>query len=563
MVPIKENDSTPRTPTVVSDGGNAATPDRSAWLQFPRRAVLLIAACAIAVFLLRLWPLPAVVPGGPPEPPPPTLISTAALERLPNSLLLLTLALAIAALLSLLVAVVAVAVAGLQARSPRLGSVLTVLGRLALFTWMPLPAALTAFILLLLFLAGPFVPAGFSAVGDNASTLLLASVSLALYPALLAAQDGARLFAARDTLTTGRRLLAALLELGQALLLQTAGLLSALTVVELVFARPGLGWLLVQSAVQREATVMLDALVLMTLLVLLGRLAAELLGWGRRLITQADVTPRSAQSAALRNRVWSIFASLLLLLPLALVVAGLLTGPDAAVQQDLQQRLAPPSLQHPLGTDALGRDVWTRLRLGSLNTLARGALVAGAALLPALALGLLAGALFNRGGWLWESLADILLLPVDALLFLPLVPAAVAFVALGPGPGASTALILALALLFLPRAARSARDTWRARQSGDNPARDVLAMLAALFLLLLFNAFLVLFALEFAGVGPAPPTPSLGQLLQETQPHLRAAPGAAVALVLVLALLAFALYTAAAAISDFVSSRRPLVRFNE
>lgn len=558
-----DNNTPAHSSTVVSPEDNTQPRDRSAWLQFPRRAVLLIAACAIAVFLLRLWPLPAVVPGGLPGPSPSAPISTAALERLPNSLLLLTLALAIAVLLSLLVAVVAMAVAFLQARSPRLGSVLDVVGRLALFTWMPLPVALIAFILLLLFLAGPFVPAGFSAVGDNASTLLLASVSLALYPALLAAQDGARLFAATDTLATGRRLLATLLQLGQALLLQTAGLLSALTVVELIFARPGLGRLVVQSAAQRNATVMLDALVLMAFLVLLGRLAAELLGWGRRLILQADATPRPAQSAAQRNRVWTIFAALLLFLPLALVVAGLLTGPDAAVQQDLQQRLAPPSLQHPLGTDALGRDVWARLRLGGLNTLARGALVAGAAVLPVLALGLLAGAIFNRGGWLWESLADFLLLPIDALLFLPLVPAAVAFIALGPGPGASTALVLALALLFLPRAARAARDTWRARQSGDNPARDVLAMLASLFLLLLFNVFLVLFALEYTGFGPAPPTPSLGQLLQETQPHLRAAPGAAVALILVLSLPAFALYTAAAAIGDFVSSRRPLVRFNE
>lgn len=68
---------------------------------------------------------------------------------------------------------------------------------------------------------------------------------------------------------------------------------------------------------------------------------------------------------------------------------------------------------------------------------------------------------------------------------------------------------------------------------------------------------------SYAGFGPPPPTPSLGQLLQETQPHLRAAPEAAFALVLILALLSFALYTAAAAISDFVNSRRPLVRLNE
>lgn len=558
-----ENDMNRTGPAVISGNGQAVGRRGAAWLQFPRRAVLLIAACAVAIFLLRLWPLPAADLEGTPGPAVRALISAQALERMPNSLLLLALALAIAAVLSLLVAAVGVAVASFRARSPRVGSVLAALGRLALFSWMPLPVVLSAFLLLLLFFAGPFAAGGFAPVGDNSSSLALAASVLAFYPALLAAQDGARAFAASGTPSTGRRLLATLLQLGQALLLQTAGILSALTIVELIFARPGLGRLLVDSALQRDVAVMLDALILMALVVLLGRLAAELLGWLRRFVAQDAAEPGPIEATAPRNRLWTIFAALLLLLPLALVVAGLLTAPDAAVQQDLQQRLSPPSLEHPLGTDALGRDTWARLRLASLNSLVRGALVAGAVLLPALALGLLTGSLFNRGGWLWESLADFLLLPIDALLFLPLVPAAVAFVSLGGRPQATTAIVLALALLFLPRATRAARDTWRARWANDSLVPGVLGTLAAVFLLVLFNTFLVLLALEYAGFGPPPPAPSLGQLLQETQPHLPVAPGTAAALVVILAVLAFALYTAAAAISDFVDTRRPLVRLNE
>lgn len=566
MTNTSDGDLAPRTPVVVStaeNDGNKEKRDRAAWLQFPRRAVLLIAACAIAIFFLRLWPANVALPGEVPGPPLRALIGAQALERLPDSLLLLALALAIAIPLSLLIATIAAGIASLQARSPRLASFLAGLGRLALFTWMPLPVVLIAFALLLLFLIGPFAAGGFAITGDNMSTLLLSATALALYPALLAAQDGACLFATSGALSMGRRLLVALLQLGQALLLQTAGLLSALTIVELFFARPGLGRLLVAGATQRDVTVMLDALILMAFLVLLGRLAAEFLGWARRLIVRNAAALPAEAPAAPRNQVWSLFAALLLLLPLALVTAGLLTGADAAMQQDLQQRLSPPSLEHPLGTDALGRDVWARLRAGGLNTLARGALVAAATLLPALGLGLLAGALFNRGGWLWETLADLLLLPIDALLFLPLVPATIAFVALGTGPAATTALVLALALLFLPRAVRAARDTWRARQTTDNLVRDVLGTLASLFLLLLFNAFLVLLAIEYAGFGPPPPMPSLGLLLQDLQPHLLVAPGAALTLLIILALLSFALYTAAAAIGDFANSRRPLVRLNE
>ena len=556
MINRDDNDT---NPMVISGNGPARTRRRGAtWLQFPRRAIFLIAAWAIAIFLLRLWPAFAPVA---PDVPGATgaLISALALERLSSSLLLLASAVAVALAISLLLAAGGALLAWLEARSPRAGALLGALGRLAVFTWMPLPVVLSAFLLLLLLAtAGTGTP--FALLGDNPSTLLFSSLLLAFYPALLAAQDAVRVGVSAVRLGAGRRLLAALLQLGQSLLLQTAGVLSALTVVELIFARPGLGRLLVDSIFRRDFALTVDALSLMAVLVLLGRLAAELLGWLRRVIT-GDDEGSPAVSERPPRRLWTFFAALLLLLPLALVLLGLLTAPEAAVQQDLQQRLASPSLQHPLGTDALGRDVWARLRLGSMGTLSRASLLAGAVLLPALLLGLIAAALFNRGGTLWESLADLLFLPIDALLFLPLVPAAAALVALA-GPGGSSTLVLVLALLFLPRAARAARDMWRWRRSGS-AMRDALAALAGIFLLALFHGFVALLAVEYLGFGPPPPSPSLGLLLQESQQHLLAAPGAAAALVAILGALAFSLYTAAAAVSDFVDSRRPLVRFNE
>ncbi len=542
---------------------------RAVWLHFPRRAVLLIAAYAIAIFILRTLPIAAEPLADPTPGGPAPIISAAVLERLPSSLALLASTLIVAFVLSLVVAIVAVLVAWLQARSPRIGGVLRALGRMALYIWMPLPFIIVAFLLILLLFAGPLTVLGplFSPTGNNVSTLLLGALVLAFYPALLAAHDAAEVAAGPDPRQRyprrpGRRLLAAFLRLGESLLVQTAGIFSALAVVELIFARPGLGALLVQSIFQRDLPTALSALSVMAVMVLLGRLSAELLSWVGLFIAGSeaiDIAP--AAKARPEHRLWTVFGVLLLLLPLALVAMGLLTSPEAAAQQDLQQRLAAPSPEHPVGTDALGRDIWARVRLGSLNTLASASLIAGALLLPALILGLLSGALFNRGGWLWQSLADLLLLPVDALLFFPLIPAAATVAALF-GQVTTLSAVLALAVLFLPRTARAVRDMWRARREG-NGLRDVLSSLAALFLLALFNAFVVLLALEYLGFGPLPPTPSLGQMLQESQQHLRVAPAATSALLVVIGITAFALFTSAAGVSGFVDSRRPLVDMNE
>jgi ABC-type dipeptide/oligopeptide/nickel transport system permease subunit len=119
-----------------------------------------------------------------------------------------------------------------------------------------------------------------------------------------------------------------------------------------------------------------------------------------------------------------------------------------------------------------------------------------------------------------------------------------------------------LALLFVPRAARAARDLWRARDDG-NALRHLLSMLAAIFLPALFHGFLALVYIDYMGLGAPPPAPTLGGLVQTSQQHLVVTPLSTASLLLVLSLLAFTLFTPAAAVGDIVTTRRPLVHFNE
>src|SRR5690606_995950 len=115
---------------------------------------------------------------------------------------------------------------------------------------------------------------------------------------------------------------------------------------------------------------------------------------------------------------------------------------------DIIGRLQAPSAAHPMGTDDLGRDVWSRVAYGARLSLMAGF---GTALLSAIlgtAVALVAGYYRWRDGLVMRLL--------DGLMALPGVLLAVAIVA-AVGPGVSD-VALALTLVYMPRCARVARS---------------------------------------------------------------------------------------------------------
>ena len=143
------------------------------------------------------------------------------------------------------------------------------------------------------------------------------------------------------------------------------------------------------------------------------------------------------------------------LLMIAASLAAPLIAPQDPTAQDLAGRLAPPSAAHWLGTDELGRDLFSRVLYGGRITLG---MVVAVVLLVApvgLAVGSVAGYL---GG-----IADRVLMRVtDVFLAFPRLVLALAFVAaLKPG---ITSAIIAIALTAWPPYARLARaDTLTVR----------------------------------------------------------------------------------------------------
>ncbi|XVQ06728.1 ABC transporter permease [Spirillospora sp. CA-255316] len=230
--------------------------------------------------------------------------------------------------------------------------------------------------------------------------------------------------------------------------------------------------------------------------------------------------PARAGRTALRPGLWAA-GLLLALIVLAAVAPGLLAHGSPGDANALDA-LRGPSGAHPLGTDANGRDVLTRIIYGARPSLLAGLGATGLAVAGGTVLGLLAG----LGGRIVD---EVVMRFVDVLLSLPgLLLALLVLAVTGPGTINS---IYAIALYTMPSYARLVRvQTMVIRRSGYVEAATSLGLARARIVLrhILPNAFaplLVLATIEvgtalvaasslsFLGFGPKPPAPEWGAML--------------------------------------------------
>ncbi len=245
---------------------------------------------------------------------------------------------------------------------------------------------------------------------------------------------------------------------------------------------------------------------------------------------------------------WGLAVTLLL----ALVAIGApWLAPYDPAAQNLPQRLIPPAAGHWMGTDELGRDIFTRILYGARVSMLVGASVVLGSGLVGLLLGSLGG---YFGGWL-DRLVNVIL--INAFLSFPGILLAIAFAAfLGPGIGK---VILALVITGWAGYARLARAqvlkvkemeyVVAARSLGASHARILLRHLLPNILqpvliqatIGMASAILAESTLSFLGLGVLAPVPSWGAMLNDARSHLFDAPHMVVfpALAVMAAVLAF------------------------
>lgn len=218
---------------------------------------------------------------------------------------------------------------------------------------------------------------------------------------------------------------------------------------------------------------------------------------------------------------------------LLLAVIGPVLAPYDPVAINIPKRLSPPSAEFLLGTDALGRDILSRLLHGARWSLGLAFLIS----LIGLILGTIVGLIASLGG----KLADwVVMRTTDTFLAFPELVAAVVIAGL---MGAGTwSLIFALSITGWMRYARVARGVGlsvsargyvtQAKLAGLSPLAianwhflpSLLPSLTVVWTGMFARAILGISALGFLGFGVQPPTAEWGTMLLDARIHMRSTP---------------------------------------
>ena len=247
-----------------------------------------------------------------------------------------------------------------------------------------------------------------------------------------------------------------------------------------------------------------------------------------------------------RNRTAVFGAVTIIVFTVAALIAPLL--PTDPLEQDYDSLMLPPSVEHPIGTDSLGRDNLIRLIHGGRVSLQVGLLAMLIATTVGVTIGLVTG-YFGK----WTD--SILMRLVDVILAFPGLLLAILMVAV-LGPSLRNAM-LAIAIGFIPPFARITRANTlslrekefveSARAIGGGPIRimfrtilpNTVSPIIVQASLGMSYAILIEASLSFLGLGIQPPTPSWGYMLSAGREFITLAwwlttfPGLAIFLVVI------------------------------
>jgi peptide/nickel transport system permease protein len=195
-------------------------------------------------------------------------------------------------------------------------------------------------------------------------------------------------------------------------------------------------------------------------------------------------------------------------------------------------RLRPPSTEHLLGTDALGRDVWSRALYGGRISLVVGLAVG----LLASAVGLLVGLISG-----YSRIADAILMRImDGLMSIPAILLAIALMAVWRA--SMFTVVLAITVVEVPRVVRLVRGVVLSLReqtyieaaviAGTRPVRimrkhilpNTLAPLIVQTTYICAAAMLIESILSFLGAGTPPEVPSWGNIMAEGRTYFQIAP---------------------------------------
>ena len=243
-------------------------------------------------------------------------------------------------------------------------------------------------------------------------------------------------------------------------------------------------------------------------------------------------------------------AAAVLALIVAFAIAAPLIAPFDPLDQDLLALNQPPGPEHWLGTDHMGRDVFSRLVMGARTTLVVGLGGALVAFVLGAGFGLVALSLGRVAETAMFALIDLVRAMPDVLLALLLI------VALGAGAGPVT---IALGIAFAPFFAYVARATFHREAVKDyvaaarlfgggrlhvlrlHLAPNLVGGLVTQAAILLPRCVVTESVLSFLGLGSSPDAPTWGRMVADASRYIESSPHAILAPVIAIILLTLSL----------------------
>ena len=236
----------------------------------------------------------------------------------------------------------------------------------------------------------------------------------------------------------------------------------------------------------------------------------------------------------------------------------------------LFKRLQPPSAEHLLGTDNLGRDVLSRVLIGAQVSMVVGVLTAGLATVVSVIIGMVAGYFGGRVDMVTQRMVDAWMIFPDLVLLIVVISV------LGPG---MTQIIVVLGLLYgiggsriVRGAVMSVRENTYTRAAQSIGAsslhilwRHILPNIGPVVILLFTSrigaVILAEAGLSFLGLGVPPPAATWGEMLTGSgRSYMYVAPWLALAPGICLTLTVFAINVFGDALRDLLDPRMRGVR---
>ena len=260
---------------------------------------------------------------------------------------------------------------------------------------------------------------------------------------------------------------------------------------------------------------------------------------------------KNSKLRKLSQNPYVLIGGIIMGLVLAMIILGIFWMPYEPTKMSASEKLQGISLRHIMGTDNMGRDVFSRVMYGSRVTLmiAIGTIIIGAGV------GTIIGAITGYYGGMID---EVTMRVIDALFAFPSILLALVIVSVfGVG---WTQLVISLGIAFVPSFARIVRGEVlrcknmdyieNARLQGVSDLRmiflhilpNIKGVLASSILIGFNNAVLAEAGLSYLGVGSPPPYASLGRMLSDAQQYMFTRPSYVLCpgIVIVLMVLGFA-----------------------